>query len=161
MTQLPSKIREQIILDPGLIELNTKSLRQASSLMKEENLKGMEKRGALLAYFQETSKVKATAVCEYVNDLLESGKKLLVFAHHQNMLNEIEAEIVKNKYDYIRIDGSTKSENRQVLVDRFQNTDDCLCALLSITAASTGITLTKASLVLFAELFWNPGILGN
>jgi SWI/SNF-related matrix-associated actin-dependent regulator 1 of chromatin subfamily A len=117
--------------------------------------------GALLQYFQETSKVKASAVCEYVNDLLESGRKMLVFAHHQGMLNEVEAEITKNKYDFIRIDGSTNSEKRQSLVDRFQNDDNCLCALLSITAASTGITLTKANLVIFAELFWNPGILGD
>jgi SWI/SNF-related matrix-associated actin-dependent regulator 1 of chromatin subfamily A len=47
MSQLPSKIREQIILDPALIELNTKSLRQASNLMNQEHLKGMEKRGKL------------------------------------------------------------------------------------------------------------------
>lgn len=119
----------------------------------------MEKRGALLKYFQETSKVKAKAVCEYVNDLLESDKKFLVFAHHQNMLDELEAELQKNKYDYIRIDGSTSSENRQVFVQRFQNSEKCQCALLSITAANSGITLTQANLVVFAELFWNPGIL--
>lgn len=119
----------------------------------------MEKRGALLKYFQETSKVKAKAVCEYVSDLLESDKKFLVFAHHQSMLDNLEEELKKNNYDYIRIDGSTSSENRQVFVQRFQNSDKCQCALLSITAANSGITLTQANLVVFAELFWNPGIL--
>ncbi|CAF0806668.1 unnamed protein product [Brachionus calyciflorus] len=156
--ELPSKMREMVILNPTLIELNTRALKQASNKM-EENLKGMEKRGALLKYFQETSKVKAKAVCEYVNDLLESDKKFLVFAHHQNMLDELEAELQKNKYDYIRIDGSTSSENRQVYVQKFQNSEKCQCALLSITAANSGITLTQANLVVFAELFWNPGIL--
>ena len=49
--QLPSKIRETVVLNPSLIELNMKSLKNASSKM-DENLKGMEKRGALLTYFQ-------------------------------------------------------------------------------------------------------------
>jgi SWI/SNF-related matrix-associated actin-dependent regulator 1 of chromatin subfamily A len=80
MQQLPSKIREMVILNPNLVELNTKSLKIASNKMNE-NLKGLEKRGALLSYFQETSKAKVKAVCEYVNDLLESDKKFLVFAH--------------------------------------------------------------------------------
>ncbi len=139
-----------IILNPSLIETNTKSLKQASNKM--DNLKGMEKRGALLQYFQETCKVKSKAVCEYIHDLLESDKKFLVFAHHQFMLDEVEATCKQNNFDYIRIDGSTGSEKRKISVDRFQNTEKCQCAILSITAASSGITLTQASLVVFAEV---------
>lgn len=41
----------------------------------------------------------------------------------------------------------------------FQNDEEIRLALLSITAASTGLTLTKATTVIFAELFWNPGVL--
>lgn len=158
VSQLPSKMREMVMLNPTLIELNTKALKEASNKM-DCNLKGMEKRGALLSYFQETSKVKAKAVVEYVLDLLESGKKFLVFAHHQNMLNDVQQALEANKYDFIRIDGSTNPEKRQQNVHHFQNNEKCLCALLSITAASTGITLTQANLVIFAELYWNPGIL--
>ena len=41
----------------------------------------------------------------------------------------------------------------------FQQKSSCKVALLSITAANMGITLNAASLVVFGELFWNPGIL--
>ena len=76
------------------------------------------------------------------------------------MLDAIQEECEKNKYEFIRIDGRTSSERRQLLVNKFQNSEKCQCALLSITAANSGITLTEANLVVFAELFWNPGILG-
>lgn len=46
----------------------------------------------------------------------------------------------------------------QSLVEKFQTNDSCRCAVLSITAANAGITLTAAQLVIFAELHWNPGV---
>ncbi len=161
MQELPSKMRELVILNPSLIELNSKSLKMASSQMNNVHLKGSEKRSALLTYFHETSQVKSKAVCEYVNDLMKSGKKFIVFAHFQAMLSELEQLCLENKYDYIKIDGKTQSKVRQDLVNKFQTTDSCQIALLSITAANSGITLTAAKLVVFAELFWNPGILGR
>ena len=40
-----------------------------------------------------------------------------------------------NSVDYIRIDGSTQSKHRQMLVDHFQDDAACRVAILSITAA--------------------------
>jgi hypothetical protein len=59
---------------------------------------------------------------------------------------------------FIRVDGSVNSEERKSVCDQFQTEDRFRVAVLSITAASTGLTLTAANLVLFAELFWNPGV---
>jgi SWI/SNF-related matrix-associated actin-dependent regulator 1 of chromatin subfamily A len=65
---------------------------------------------------------------------------------------------MKQNYGYIRIDGSTSSVERQNLVARFQReNNDIRVGLLSVTAAGQGITLTKASVVVFAELHWTPG----
>lgn len=44
------------------------------------------------------------------------------------------------KYQFIRIDGSTPAGIRQSLCDQFQQNKECLVAVLSITAANTGET---------------------
>eukprot|EP00166_Cyanidium_caldarium_P001736 ctg_1892.g713 len=59
----------------------------------------------------------------------------------------------------IRIDGKTGAAERPTLVQRFQSEPQCQAALLGITAAGAGITLTAASVVVFAEIYWNPGVL--
>ena len=75
------------------------------------------------------------------------------------MIKGVESLLEKENVGYIKIDGSVASQARKVLVDKFQTQDKVKVAVLSITAASCGITLTAAHLVVFAELFWNPGIL--
>ena len=58
----------------------------------------------------------------------------------------------------IRIDGATPMDKRLELQDKFQN-GEVDYAVLSMMAAGTGITLTRASTVVFAELWFVPGIL--
>jgi len=58
----------------------------------------------------------------------------------------------------MRIDGRSNAEQRGFLCDRFQRDETVRVAVLSITAANSGINLSAASLVIFAELFWNPGV---
>ena len=74
------------------------------------------------------------------------------------MLDAIQKVVVSKRKQFVRIDGSTTSEQRKHFVDKFQFDDNCTCAILSITAANAGITLTAAQLVLFAELHWNPSV---
>ena len=50
-------------------------------------------------------------------------------------------------------------ESRHELCTKFQTEEDVRVAVLSITAASTGLTLTRANLVVFAELHFTPGTL--
>lgn len=62
----------------------------------------------------------------------------------------------KSRCDYIRIDGRTGAALRAELVERFQDAGNrrLRVALLSITACGAGITLTEATTVVFAELYW-------
>lgn len=62
------------------------------------------------------------------------------------------------KVGFIRIDGSTPSAERQSLSQEFQFSEKLSVAILSLTAANMGLTLSSADLVVFTELFWNPGV---
>jgi len=110
--------------------------------------------------FADTGKAKLPFIVSYISDLLAaSSGKFLVFAHHLMVLDGIEACLKKEKAGYFRLDGSTPPAVRQEGVERFQTDPECRVALLSITAGGTGITLTAASLVVFAELQWTPALL--
>ncbi len=97
------------------------------------------------------------------NNLLVShekkrGLKLLVFAHHHPVLDAIMGALTcRAGLNVVRIDGSTPMNKRQAIVEKFQNDDDTHVCLLAITAAGIGITLTAASMAVFAELSWTPG----
>ncbi|XP_031155250.1 SWI/SNF-related matrix-associated actin-dependent regulator of chromatin subfamily A-like protein 1 isoform X3 [Sander lucioperca] len=119
-----------------------------------------EEKEALLIFYNHTAEAKLQAIMEYITDMLECGReKFLVFAHHKLVLDHIITELVKKNVSHIRIDGSTPSAERQQLCDKFQYSTKTCVAVLSITAANMGLTLHSADLVVFAELFWNPGIL--
>jgi SNF2 family DNA or RNA helicase len=48
----------------------------------------------------------------------------------------------RSKVKFIRIDGATAPEKRQGLVRMFQENASCRAAVLSITSAGVGLTLT-------------------
>lgn len=84
--------------------------------------------------------------------------KFLVFAHHKNVLDAVERACNQKGAEYIRIDGQLATNKRQQLVNKFQDETSCRVAILSIKAAGVGLTLTAASHVIFAELYWIPGV---
>lgn len=106
-----------------------------------------------------TGAAKVKGVIEFVDTLIENKSKFIVFAHHLEVLDQIEDSVVKKKIQYIRIDGRIDTAKRYEAVRKFQTNPDVLVAVLSLTASSQGITLTAASTVVFAEMNWTPGIM--
>ncbi|CAM9436857.1 unnamed protein product, partial [Hapterophycus canaliculatus] len=142
----------------GLAEPMAISERSVEEMTKAEL--AQERRSLLMKLFADTGTAKIPAVIRHVSDVLAdemTGGKVLVFAHHRNVLDALERAVVKTgRVEYIRIDGRTKPKDRQDLVDTFQNNPSVRVALLGLTAAGIGITLTAASRVVFAELYWTP-----
>ncbi|KAM9836018.1 DNA annealing helicase and endonuclease ZRANB3 [Aulostomus maculatus] len=167
LTQLPPKIRQRIPFD-----LPKQAAKEATDSFAEWErlMKGMrsgvsarensftEVMGLITEMYKQTAIAKAGAVKDYIKMMLEAEQlKFLVFAHHLTMLQACTEAVIEAKAAYIRIDGSVPSSERIQLVHKFQNDPETRVAILSIQAAGQGLTLTAASHVVFAELYWNPG----
>ncbi|VDM57891.1 unnamed protein product [Angiostrongylus costaricensis] len=167
LTELPDKRREVVYLSGHKIDSRMDSLQKAKNDF-EANKRAQpgnakDPKECLLEYFSLTGIVKADAVCSHI---LENyfypdapKKKVLIFAHHQIVMDSIQVEVQKRNLKSVRIDGQTLSKDRGNLCQQFQEDPDVMVAILSLTAAGVGITLTAASVVVFAELHWNPGTL--
>lgn len=97
----------------------------------------------------------------YVKDLVKQKIKFIIFAYHKVMMDALANCLTAMNAKFIRIDGSTQANLRDTYIDRFQNEKSCQVAVLSLKACNAAITLTAASLVVFAELDWNPSTLAQ
>ena len=102
----------------------------------------------------ETARAKVPQVIEHIQSCLEEEQKLLIFAHHHDIIEAICEGVGPDLC--VKLTGEMKIEDRQQSVDRFQNDPACRVFVGSIKAAGLGITLTAASHVIFAELDWVP-----
>ncbi|XP_058908766.1 SWI/SNF-related matrix-associated actin-dependent regulator of chromatin subfamily A-like protein 1 isoform X1 [Kogia breviceps] len=161
LCQLPAKQRKMVVVAPGRISARTRAaLDAAAKEMTTKDSTKQQQKEALILFFNRTAEAKIPSVIEYILDLLESGReKFLVFAHHKVVLDAVTNELERKRVKHIRIDGSTSSANREDLCQQFQLSEGPAVAVLSITAANMGLTFSSADLVVFAELFWNPGVL--
>uniref|UniRef100_A0A4W2CLM3 SWI/SNF-related matrix-associated actin-dependent regulator of chromatin subfamily A-like protein 1 n=1 Tax=Bos indicus x Bos taurus TaxID=30522 RepID=A0A4W2CLM3_BOBOX len=161
LSQLPAKQRKMVVVAPGQINARTRAaLDAAAKEMTTKDKTKQQQKEALILFFNRTAEAKIPSIIEYILDLLESGReKFLVFAHHKVVLDAITKELERKRVQHIRIDGSTSSADREDLCQQFQLSPGPAVAVLSITAANMGLTFSSADLVVFGELFWNPGVL--
>lgn len=113
----------------------------------------------VMEQYRTAAHLKKDVVTKYIKGLMEMDRKFLVFAHHSVLMDAIEQCVQNMGVRYIKIDGKTTVKKRHKYVEMFQEDEYCKVGILSLTAASTGLTLTAANLVVFAELYWNPGTL--
>ena len=102
-----------------------------------------------------TALAKAPKVIEHATELLEAVDKLVIFAHHHDVVQSLMEGLTD--FNPVRLTGEDSQTVRQAAVDRFQTDPDCRVFIGSIMAAGVGLTLTAASTVIFAELDWVPG----
>lgn len=96
---------------------------------------------------------KMNYLLELLPELLEEGRRILLFSQFTEMLDLIEAEVVAKQIAYVRLDGQTK--DRELPVRRFQDGEVPLF-LISLKAGGVGLNLTAADTVIHYDPWWNP-----
>lgn len=102
----------------------------------------------------KTALAKVPHVVEFAKELLETGQKLVIFAHHHDVIDAILGGL--SDFECVSLTGDDSQTKRQQAVDRFQN-GTAQVFVGSIQAAGVGLTLVAASTMIFAELDWVPG----
>lgn len=93
-----------------------------------------------------------------LRELQAGGHRALIFTQMTKMLDILEQFLNIHGHRYLRLDGTTKVEQRQLLTERFNNDERILVFILSTRSGGLGINLTGADTVIFYDLDWNPAM---
>ena len=104
----------------------------------------------------KTALAKLPACIKYIDGVLESGiDKLVIFAHHQDILDELAAHYGDQA---VSVHGRTPMATRGRNVKLFQE-GNVRIFIGGLKAAGPGINLFRASTVIFVEGDWNPSVM--
>ncbi|KAI0385968.1 SNF2 family domain-containing protein [Hypomontagnella monticulosa] len=101
---------------------------------------------------------KLQALDRLLRKLQSGGHRALIFTQMTKVLDILEQFLNIHGHKYLRLDGATKVEQRQILTDRFNHDNRILCFILSTRSGGLGINLTGADTVIFYDQDWNPAM---
>lgn len=158
LKELPPKVRTVIP-----VEISNRSeydRAEADLIQWLKETKGQEKANAAIraeqlvrigALKQLAAQGKIGAAKEWIEDFLDTERKLVVFGWHKVIVEEIARE-----FKCGQITGDTSLQLRDQHVQAFQADPTVKTLACNIQAGGMGLTLTAASDVIFLELGWNP-----
>jgi SWI/SNF-related matrix-associated actin-dependent regulator 1 of chromatin subfamily A len=102
---------------------------------------------------QVIAEEKVPSTIEICENIVEQGKKVIVFTNFTKTLEMILEHFGKSA---VRLDGQMSQKERQLSVDRFQNDESVMVFVGNIKAAGVGITLTAGEAVVMNDLSFLP-----
>ena len=153
---LPDKI-----ITPVYLKLNSKLYEGLMGEYFNWYNKNPEESKSLTIQFSKLMKVrqviadeKIKNTIELAENIIEQGKKVIIFTNFTESLNKISDHFGKLS---VKLDGSTSKPNRQHAVDQFQDNDKIKVFVGNTLAAGVGITLTAGEAVIMNDLSFVPG----
>jgi hypothetical protein len=98
---------------------------------------------------------KLERLLELLPQMLEEGRRVLLFSQFTSMLALIEAELARLALPYVLLTGDTR--DRTAPIQRFQSGEVPLF-LISLKAGGVGLNLTAADTVIHYDPWWNPAV---
>lgn len=157
LPDLPKKVREIVVIDkdprPKDVIAFDKELLKRFDRDRDKNID--LGRYAEIRHINGLAKVDWTAV--FVADILreDAGESIILFAHHRDVVAALAAKLAA--FRPMIINGGVPSETRTQFEDLFQ-TGKRRLFIGNIDSMNLGLTLTKATRVVFAEYAWTPAL---
>jgi len=102
-----------------------------------------------------TERAKLDLLMAMLPELVDEGRRVLVFSQFTSMLALIEHELDKADIRYVTLTGDTV--DREVPIRRFQDCEVPIF-LISLKAGGVGLNLTAADTVIHYDPWWNPAV---
>jgi SWI/SNF-related matrix-associated actin-dependent regulator of chromatin subfamily A-like protein 1 len=152
---LPDKI-----ITPVYLRLKSKMYEEIMGEYYDWYDKNPEESKSLTVQFTKLTKIRQVIADEKINhtielaeNIIEQGKKVIIFCNFTDSLNKICEHFGKAA---VKVDGSMSKPERQHSVDSFQESDKIKVFVGNIKAAGVGITLTAAEAVIMNDLSFLP-----
>jgi SWI/SNF-related matrix-associated actin-dependent regulator 1 of chromatin subfamily A len=164
--QILRRLKEEVldlpdkIITPVYLKLKSKEYESLMGEYYDWYDKNPDESTSLTVQFSKLMKVrkvianeKTKQTIEFAENILEQGKKVIIFTNFTDTLQTIYQHFGKQA---VYLDGSCSNSVRQQAVDQFQNDDKIRVFVGNLKAAGVGLTLTSAEVVIMNDLSFVP-----
>ncbi|MEJ2609771.1 MAG: DEAD/DEAH box helicase [Candidatus Thiodiazotropha sp.] len=104
---------------------------------------------------RQAPSAKLNMLLEMLPELLDEGRRILLFSQFTSMLGLIELSLAKEKISYTKLTGQTRKRDEAIELFRSGQVN---LFLISLKAGGVGLNLTEADTVIHYDPWWNPAI---
>jgi SWI/SNF-related matrix-associated actin-dependent regulator 1 of chromatin subfamily A len=164
--QILRRLKEEVldlpdkIITPVYLKLKSKEYENLMGEYYDWYDKNPDESTSLTVQFSKLMKVrkvianeKVKQTIEFAENILEQGKKVIIFTNFTDTLQTIYQHFGKQA---VYLDGSCSNAVRQQAVDQFQNNEKINVFVGNLKAAGVGLTLTSAEVVIMNDLSFVP-----
>lgn len=164
--QILRRLKEEVldlpdkIITPVYLSLKSKEYENLMGEYYDWYDKNPDESSSLTVQFSKLMKVrkvianeKVKQTIEFAENILEQGKKVIIFTNFTDTLQTIYHHFGKKA---VYLDGSCTNAMRQQAVDQFQTDEKTTVFVGNLKAAGVGLTLTSAEVVIMNDLSFVP-----